>query len=208
MARIIRDDVDRFFEYGIDVNTRTVYVGSAETNDSDEESGVDHKMAEKAIKALHILDSLSPSGDKPITIIMNNPGGDEYHGLAIFDAIKACRNHVSIKVFGHAMSMGSIILQAADPGSRIMAPNSRMMIHFGTWGVHDHPKTVYKWAEEGKKFDKWMVDLYLKKIRQKHPKYQRKKVEDMCNFDHFLTAEQAVEIGLADKILETHDEEE
>ena len=97
-------------------------------------------MAERAIKALHILDSTAPTGDKPITVIMNNPGGDEYHGMAIYDAIKSCKNHVTIVVFGMAMSMGSIILQAAD--KRVMSANSRVMIHYGTWGINDHPKKV------------------------------------------------------------------
>ena len=199
MAKIIRDDIDRFFQYGIDISTRTIYMGSHSAYD-DGDSGVDHEMAEAVVKALHILDTQAPNGDKPITIIMNNPGGGEYHGLAIFDAIKACKNHVVVKVFGYAMSMGSIILQAAD--ERIMAPNSRFMIHYGTWGVYDHPKIAYKWAEEGKKFDKWMIDLYLTKIREKHPKYPRKKVDEMCNFDTILNAKETVELGLADEVLE------
>lgn len=203
MARIIRDDVDRFFQYGIDLNTRTIYMGEGATF-----GGVDDDLAQNMIKSLHILDSAAPNGDKPITIIMNNPGGDEYHGMAIYDAIKACHNEVIIKVFGHAMSMGSIILQAADEGNRIMAPNSMMMIHYGTWAPpEDHPKNVYSWAEEGKRFDKWMIDLYLKKIREKHPKFTRKKVDEMCNFDKFITAKQAVELGLADEILGEEDDE-
>lgn len=198
MAKLIRDDLDKFFDYEIYIPTRTIYMGSA-INDQDGESGTDGAMAERVIKALHILDSSAPGGDKPITIIMNNPGGDEYHGLAIYDAIKACNNHVTIIVYGYAMSMGSIILQAAD--KRIMAPNARMMIHYGTWGINDHPKIVYKWAEEGKKFDSWMEHLYLGKILQKHSNFTLKKVQEMCNFDTFLNPQEAVALGLADEVL-------
>lgn len=200
MAKAMRDDIDKFFDYEIYLPTRTIYMGSVENDIENGESGTDGAMAERVIKALHILDN-TPSGDKPITIIMNNPGGDEYHGLAIFDAIKTCKNYVKVIVYGHAMSMGSIILQAAD--ERVMAPNSRMMIHYGTWGINDHPKIVYKWADEGKKFDAWMENLYFEKIKQKHPNHSLAKVKEMCNFDTFLTAQEAVDLGLADKILET-----
>jgi ATP-dependent Clp protease protease subunit len=199
MARINRDDVDKLYDYDIYIPTRTIYMGSADADIQHGESGTDAAMAERMIKALHILDSQAPTGDKPITIIMNNPGGDEYHGMAIFDAIKACKNHVSVHVYGHAMSMGSIILQAAD--ERIVTPNSRVMIHYGTWGITDHPRNVYKWAEEGKRFDNWMENIYLEKIKQKHPNYTLKKVQELCMFDTFLTAKEAVELGLADKIL-------
>jgi ATP-dependent Clp protease protease subunit len=201
MAKLVRDDIDKFFEYELYIPTRTIYMGSVSHDPETGESGTDGAMAERVIKALHIFDSSAPAGDKPITIIMNNPGGDAYHGLAIYDAIKACKNHVTIIVYGHAMSMGSIIFQAAD--KRVMAPNSRMMIHYGTWGTHDHPKIVYSWAEEGKKFNTWMELLYLERIREKHPNFTLKKVQQMCNFDTFLNPEQAVALGLADEVLES-----
>ena len=97
------------------------------------------------------------------------------------------------------MSMGSIILQAGD--LRIMSPNARIMIHYGTWGHHDHPKIVRSWAKEGERFDKWMVNLYLEKIREKRPRYTRKQVDKLCDFDTILTAEEAIALGLADRIL-------
>lgn len=201
MAKILRDDVDRFFEHNVDISSRTIYMGSMEVDGDDGETGTDYRMAEYVIKGLHVLDSQAENGDKPITILMNNPGGDEYHGLAIFDAIQACKNYVYIKVFGHAMSMGSIILQAAD--ERVMSPNARIMIHYGTppGCGDDHAKNFYRWAEESKKFDKWMEDLYLKKIKEKHPRYTRAKLKETMNFDYFLTAKEAVDFGLADRIL-------
>jgi len=198
MARIARDDIDHWFDFGVSVPSNTLYMGSAEYDaEGERENGVDFLMAERTIKGLHLLDQKK---DKPITIIMNNPGGDVYHGAAIYDAIKGCKNHITIKVYGHAMSMGSIILQAAD--ERIMAPNSKFMIHYGTWGINgSHTKTFQKWAEECKRYDKWMIDMYLERIREKHPKYSRKKVDEMCNFDTILTAKETVDLGFADKVL-------
>lgn len=198
MSKIYKDEIDRLFDYDIYVPTRTIVMRSHLVDDEGE-SGTDAEMAQRVIKGLHILDSASPAGDKPITVIMNNPGGDEYHGMAIYDAIKGCKNHVTIIVYGHAMSMGSIILQAAD--KRVMAPNSKMMVHYGTWGISDHPQNVYRWAEEGKKFDTLMENIYLTKIKEKHPEFTLKKVQEMCKFDTFLTASEAVALGLADEVL-------
>lgn len=198
--RIVKDDIDKFFDCDIYVPTRTIYMGSASYDAEHGESGCDGAMAERVIKALHILDSSAPSGDKPITIIMNNIGGDEYHGFAIYDAIKACKNHVTIQVMGHAMSMGSIILQAAD--KRVMAPTSRQMIHYGTWGVHDHAKTAQQWAKEGAKIDSWMENMYLARIRQKRKSFNLESLQKMLDHDTFLTAEESVKMGLADEILE------
>jgi ATP-dependent Clp endopeptidase proteolytic subunit ClpP len=200
MARVTKDDIDKFFDYDIDLTNRTLYVGSVSVTDDGDESGVDAIMAERVIKALHLLEAQGPQGDKPITIIMNNPGGDWYHGMAIYDAIKSCKNHITIKVFGMAMSMGSIILQAAD--ERILAPNAKVMIHYGYMGMPaNHTKIFQKWAEETKRINHQMVDIYMEKILSKNPNFQRKKLIKMCNFDTILTAQEAVNLGLADSIL-------
>ena len=190
-TRRLIDDVEVFFEQGLYIPTRTVYMGEVL------DGGTDHVMAERVIKRLHVLDAKQ---DAPIAILMNNPGGDEYHGLAIYDAILGCKNHVTITAYGHAMSMGSIILQAAD--ERIMSPNARMLIHHGTWAPpEDHPKTVLSWAEEGQRFSKWMIDMYLAKIREKHPRYRRDTLDRLLDFDALLTAQETVDLGLADRLV-------
>lgn len=191
-----RDDIDKFFDYGVYPTTRTVYIGSM-SDDGYGETGTDFAMAEYAIKGLHILDAQS---EQPITVIMNNLGGDEYHGLAIYDAIRDCRSEVTVKVAGCAMSMGSWILQAAD--RRIMMPHSTLMIHYGTWGTHDHPQITYRWAAEGKRVDRLMEDAYLRRIHEKHPEFTRKKLQGMLNFDTILSAQETVDLGLADEVSE------
>jgi len=74
MGSILRDDVDKFFDYGINIPTRTLYMGSTSYLGDDNESGTDHEMTERAIKGIHLLDSHAKNGDKPFTVIMNNPG--------------------------------------------------------------------------------------------------------------------------------------
>ena len=194
MAKFTRDDVDKFFDYDIDIPHRTIYMGSADVSDEGE-SGTDAVMAERVIKALHLLDQK----DEPITIIMNNPGGDWYHGMAIFDAIKSCQSEITIKVYGVAMSMGAVILQAAD--NRQLAPNSRVMIHYGYAGMDGHSKTFQKWADEFKKIDKEMEDILLEKIREKHPTFKKEDLEKLLDHDSILSAKEAVNLGLADEIL-------
>lgn len=200
MGRINKESIDRFYDYDIYPETRTIYMGSIDNDIEYGESGTDGALAERMVKGLHVLDSSAKEGDKPITVLMNNPGGDVYHGMAIYDAIKTCKNHITIVVYGHAMSMGSLILQAAD--KRVMSPNSKIMIHYGYFGINDVPKSVQNWAEESKKINKWMEQTYLAKIKEKHPTFSLKKVQEMCNFDTIISAKDALELGLIDEILE------
>ena len=157
-----RGIIDNWFDLNVDEETRTIYMGSVSTDYDGNETGVDTFMAEFFIKGMHILESTSSN---PITIIMNNPGGDWYHGMAIYDAIKTSRSHCTIFVYGHAMSMGSIILQSAD--KRIMMPNSRFMIHYGTDGGYRHAKISEKWADEGKRICWEMENLYIERLIEK-----------------------------------------
>lgn len=196
MARINRDDVDKLYDYDIYIPSRTIYMGSVETSEENGDSGVDAIMAERIIKALHLLDQKN----EPITIIMNNPGGDWYHGMAIYDAIKECQSEVTIKVKGMAMSMGSIILQAAD--HRVLSPNSKFMIHYGyTGGGVMQSCNALRWAEEEKKIRIDMENLYLEKIKEKHPTFKREDLQKMLNPDTILTATETVNLGLADEVL-------
>lgn len=224
--KLTKDDIDHFMDNDIYLPTRTIWMGS---NSSDEngEAGVDYVMAERMGKTLHILDNFdtaSRNGEKPIHIMMNNVGGEVTHGMCIYDAIEGCKNHVTIKVYGHAMSMGSIILQAAD--RRVMTKNSRIMIHYGYGGVPSHQKTSYQWTNEEKKYDKWMEDLFLEKIGDskitiakyltligKHDKIpkgnaqnklvsiDREKLEKMLDFDTIIDAETALALNLIDEII-------
>jgi ATP-dependent Clp endopeptidase proteolytic subunit ClpP len=152
-----------WFDLNLDVETRTIYMGSMGKDPEGAESGVDNVMSEYFIKGMHILESRSP--DKEITILMNNPGGEWYHGMAIYDAIKHSTCHCAIKVYGHAMSMGSLILQAAD--RRILMPNSRMMIHYGSNGFHDNAINTSRWDQEFRRLNWLMEEILLDSMMQK-----------------------------------------
>lgn len=158
---IVRES-EKWFDLSLDQATRTLYMGSTNSDWEGNETGVDNFMAEYFVKGMHVLES---KNSKPITVIMNNPGGDWYHGMAIYDAINCSPCEVTIKVYGYAMSMGSVILQAAD--RRVMMPNSRFMIHYGYDGKSGHAKIVYKWADEGKRINHQMENIYLDSMMMK-----------------------------------------
>jgi ATP-dependent protease ClpP protease subunit len=186
MANLVRENIDRWFENNLDVDNRMLYMGSIKSTSDDFETGTDNFMAEYFIKGMHVLESKNKN---PILIIMNNPGGDYFHGLAIYDAIKFSSCHCTIKTYGQAMSMGSLILQAAD--HRIMMPNSRFMIHYGYDGRNDHVKTVEKWTDEGKRLSYEMENLYLDVMLEKEEKmghgYLAKHLSDIMTKQNALT---------------------
>lgn len=193
--RFAKDDIDRLHDYGIHVPTRTLYMGSEEIDLDGNESGTDSGMAQKLIKNLHILDNQS---EAEITIIMNNPGGDVFHGMAIYDAIKRCRSHVTIKAYGYVMSMGSLILQAAD--RRVLSEHAVVMLHHGHESQSDHVKSVRNWVEFGKKYDKLLNQIFLKKMQEKDKNFTIKRLDKLLDFDTILLSTEAVELGLADEV--------
>lgn len=188
--------VEKYHDLGLFLPTRTVYVGSEKVDDAGDESGVDARMVERFLKNLHALEHLS--SEAPIDVVMNNPGGDVYSGLAMYDAIMESPCGIRITVRGHAMSMGSIVLQAAD--ERVMGPNAVMMVHYGTFAGTGHAKTMLKWMREEERINAWMEQVYLNRITQKAPYYSLEELQAMLNHDTFLTAQQAVDLGLADRV--------
>jgi len=195
MARLTREDLDRFHDYDIHVPSRTIYLGSVSETDG-QEDGVNYAMAERAIKNLHMLDQTT---DQEITIILNSTGGDFTYGQAIYDAILSCKNTVTIKVNGWAASAGSFILQAGD--DRLMHENSWILLHYGTDTVSGHHKDVQNWAEWSKKTAAWMENVYFSKILEANPKFTKAKLKELLTFDRLLNPTEALEIGLIDGII-------
>jgi ATP-dependent Clp protease protease subunit len=200
MARVDKDHIDKFFEYGVDVQGRTIWLGSYDYDENGGGSGVDHVMAERLIKAIYLLDRAAPTGDKPIKILLNTPGGDTYQGMAMYDAIKACNNHVVMIGMGEVCSMGAYLMQAAD--ERVLAPHCVFMFHEGMEGhSHNHPKIIEKWMAYNKKFGVKLNQILLEKMRIKNPDLKEKKFNEMNLFDAIYDAQEAIDAGLADRLL-------
>lgn len=186
MARVARESIDRFYDYNLHLETRTIYLG-----DESEEKTVGPGMAGEFVKAMHLLHASNK--EAPIKVLMNTIGGCAYNGMAIYDAIKTSTAHVSVEVVGSAMSMGALILQAAD--ERIMCPNAVLMLHDGSESIDASVRTFENWAEFSKmtrrQWYRILADRTGKKIQywEKH-----------CNNDYILDAKQSLAEGLIDRI--------
>jgi len=193
--KINRSDFSRFHDYGTYIPKRIVYFGS-ETDIDGEENGVDYASAKKVIKNLLVLDAIN---HKMITLYINTPGGCWYQGMAIYDIIKNIKAPVKAMGIGQIMSMGTIILQACR--YRYLLKNSTFMIHDGYEGTGGEAKTFEAWGDFSKKTRQNMYEIYLAQIKKKHSKFTLERVENLCNHDKIMPAKQAVQIGLADKIV-------
>lgn len=183
--KLLLELTDLFHERGINLPTRTLYLGP----------DVGDETAAEFIKNLHVLERLS---DDPITVLMNNCGGDDYNGLAMFDAVRLSPCDVTMVVRGSAMSMGSIILQAAD--RRIMGPLATQMIHYGQAEMSGHALTVQRNAREAARVNEWMEAMYLARIHERRNDFNLRELRALLDHDTYLTAEAAIDLGLADEI--------
>jgi len=168
---------------------------------------VSEHSASLIIAQMLFLESENPNAD--ILFYINSPGGLVTAGLAIYDTIQFIKPDVSTIVLGQACSMGSFLAQAGAPGKRLVLPESRTMIHRvssgtpGTRGsVHvqelqfEDSKRAY---EESQRINKRLTELYVR--HNTAGKTYDEMFGDM-KFDTFLSAQQAVEYGLADKVIE------
>ena len=168
---------------------------------------VEDHMANLIVAQLLFLESEDPSAD--ITLYINSPGGSVTAGLSIYDTMQFIKPDVSTVVMGQACSMGSFIAMAGAPGKRLVLPESRTMIHRVSSGTRGTSGSVHvqelqmedaiRSFEEGKKINKRLTELYVK--HNTAGKSYDELFETM-KFDTFLSAAEAVEYGLADKIIE------
>ena len=169
---------------------------------------VEDNMANVIVAQMLYLESENP--DKPINLYINSPGGAVTAGLAIYDTMQFIKCDVKTIVMGQACSMGSFLAQAGTAGKRIVLPESRTMIRRvssgtpGTSGsVHIQElqiEDVNRHYEESQKVNKRLTELYVK--HNSASKTYEELFETM-KFDTFLTAQEAVAGGFADKVVES-----
>jgi ATP-dependent Clp protease protease subunit len=168
---------------------------------------VEDNGANVIVAQLLFLESENP--DKDINLYINSPGGAVTAGLAIYDTMQYIKSDVRTIVMGQACSMGSFLAQAGAPGKRVVLPESRTMIHRVSSGTPGTSGSVHvqelqfedakRHYEESQKVNKRLTELYFK--HNTAGKTYEELFETM-KFDTFLTAQEAVENGLADKVVE------
>lgn len=156
---------------------------------------VNDQMANSIIAQLLFLDAQDP--DKDIYIYINSPGGSVTSGLAIYDTMRFVNADVQTIVIGMAASMGSILLTAGTPGKRFALPNAEVMIHQPLGGAQGQATEIEIAARH-------ILDTRekLNQILSDHTGQPIEVIEKDTDRDNYMTAQEAVEYGLIDAILE------
>src|SRR5215207_9742097 len=170
------------------LNERIVFLGTP----------VDDQVANLIVAQLLHLESEDP--DKDVSLYVNSPGGGVYAGLAIYDTMRFIKPDVRTICFGVAMSMGSLLLMAGARGKRMALPNARILIHQPSGGFQGQATDIEIHARETLALRRRMDEIYAE-----HTGQSVERVHDDMDRDRFLTPEQAVEYGLIDRVIESHE---
>ncbi len=155
---------------------------------------VEDQMANLIVAQLLFLESESP--DKDIYIYINSPGGSVTAGMAIYDTLKFIKPDVSTVCMGQACSMGAFLLSAGTKGKRFCLPSARVMIHQPLGGFQGQASNIQIHAMEILK-----IKDRLNQLLSDHTGQPLERIERDTDRDNFMSADQAVEYGLVDAIL-------
>ncbi|PVI03311.1 hypothetical protein DM02DRAFT_521097 [Periconia macrospinosa] len=164
---------------------------------------VNDPMSATVTAQLLFLESEAP--EKPISLYINSPGGSVTAGMAIYDTMNYVRCPITTICMGQAASMGSLLLCGGAPGQRFILPHSRVMIHQPSGGysgkasdIADHAKEILRVRDS------------LNKIYQSHLTKKRdlQEIERYMERDYFMDAQEALEFGIVDRILEKREDVE
>ena len=200
------DPIGEMHTYGIDLKSREIYL-HGQHGSFEDDPGVEYRMATSLIKNVRALDAAK---NDPILIHMHSLGGNWGDGMAVYDAIKSCRSHITILTYGQAESMSSIILQAAD--TRVMMPNAYFMSHFGNSTITGSYLDSQNWAKFETVILDVMMDIYTEKCLEgkffserykevtphKVKAFLKKKFKDG---DWYINAHESVYYGFSDGVL-------
>ena len=162
---------------------------------------VDDHVANLVIAQLLFLESEGP--DKDIYLYINSPGGLVTSGLAIYDTMQYIRCDVSTLCVGQAASMGAHLLASGTRGKRFALPNARIMIHQPLGGFQGQATDIEIHAREILKLKERM-----NKMMAEHTGQPLEKIAEDVERDYFLTAQEACDYGLVDKVLVSRQEVE
>ncbi|MCJ7601989.1 MAG: ATP-dependent Clp endopeptidase proteolytic subunit ClpP [Desulfobulbaceae bacterium] len=164
---------------------RIIFLGGPVTDDA----------ANVIIAQLLFLEAEDP--DKDITFYINSPGGIVTAGLAIYDTMQYIKSDIATLCMGQAASMGAFLLAAGAPGKRYALPNSRILIHQPMGGyqgqasdIDIHAREILRMRED------------LNRLLAHHTRQPLEKIQADTERDYFMSASEAKEYGLIDKVLD------
>ena len=170
------------------LNERIIFLGTP----------IDDGVANLVIAQLLHLESEDP--DKDIYLYINSPGGDVYSGLAVYDTMQFVKPDVSTIGIGMAMSMGALLLAGGAAGKRMALPNAKVMIHqVWTGGFGGQATDIEIRARET-----LSLKRRIEEIIAKHTKQPLEKVSQDTDRDYFMSAEEAKEYSIIDRVISEH----
>ena len=158
--------------------------------------GINTEMSHAIVAQLLFLEAEDP--EKEILLYINSGGGEVTAGMSIYDTMNFIKPDVRTVVMGQACSMGSLLAQAGAPGKRMILPNARHMIHQPSGGAGGQATDMEIQVNEILKMKKVLTQIYVD--HNSKGKTFKKLAADMER-DFFMSAEEAVEYGLADEIV-------
>ncbi len=167
------------------LNERIIFLGTPINDD----------IANLVVAQMIHLESEDP--DKDISMYVNSPGGSVYAGLAVYDTMQFIKPDVQTICVGVAMSMGALLLAGGAGGKRMALPNSKILIHQVSGGFQGQATDIEIHAKE-------IIDVRgrLDEIIAKHTGQSLERVSKDTERDYFMSAEEAVEYSIVDRILE------
>ena len=155
---------------------------------------IEDGMATLVCAQLLFLEAENPK--KEINLYINSPGGVVTSGMAIYDTMQFIKPPVSTLCFGQAASMGSLLLTAGHKDMRYALPNARIMVHQPSGGFQGQVTDILIHAKEVEALKRRLNEIY-----EKHTGRPYDEVHNALERDNFMTAEQAKDFGLIDKVL-------
>ncbi len=160
---------------------------------------IEDGMASLVCAQLLFLEAENPK--KEINLYINSPGGVVTSGLAMYDTMQFIKPPVSTLCVGQAMSAGSLLLTAGAKDMRFCTPNAQIMIHQPSGGYQGQATDIMIHAQFTERLKRRLNEIYVRHTGQDY-----ETIHNAMERDNFLTTEQALELGLIDKVLTSREE--
>ena len=160
---------------------------------------IEDGMASLVCAQLLFLEAENPK--KEINLYINSPGGVVTSGLAMYDTMQFIKPPVSTLCVGQAMSAGSLLLTAGAKDMRFCTPNAQIMVHQPSGGYQGQATDIMIHAQFTERLKRRLNEIYVRHTGQDY-----ETIHNAMERDNFLTTDQALELGLIDKVLTSRDE--
>lgn len=188
---MVKTELDDYIVNGIDEKNRRIFFGTRLIESSDTERVV-HASTDLVIRAIHRMASSHPK--TPIEIHMNTYGGDAYSMLGLYDVIQSSSCQIKFFGYGSIMSCGTFIMCGCD--ERYLMPNATVMIHNVSADQAGSTSELQIEMDEVNRLNKILHTIYANNSRMPKEFW-----ESVCKRDLYLSAEEAIKLGLADRIV-------